>query len=112
MKVFVLCVTLTDERQRGAADSLPLVTHAAVVVDHEPDADGDIFMLEERDLLEDFVFEDLEVLLFQANNGTAVPVRDRYRNLDQLDVNADLKVLARFLLELLCSAGYDRKHQE
>src|SRR5678810_13815 len=50
------------ERKRGAVNLLLLTTHAAAVINDQPDADRDVFMFEEGDLLRNVVFEDLEIL--------------------------------------------------
>src|SRR5215472_17870845 len=71
---FVLRITVLDEGESGFVDAGPLVAHAAAVVDNEPHADGNVFALEDRELLLDLVFVDAKIVLRETFDEFAAVV--------------------------------------
>ena len=71
---FVIGIALTHKRKRRAVHALALIAHAAAVVDDQPEAQRNIFVLERLDRLRNFVFENLKILFRQPVNRTAFPV--------------------------------------
>src|SRR5204862_7189827 len=77
----ILGIALPNERQCRTVHALPFIPHAAAVVDDQAEADWNILVPERLDRLLHFVFENLEMLLFQAVNGSALFVENRDRQL-------------------------------
>ena len=93
---FILGIAFAHERQRRAVHALAFVAHAAAVVDDQAKADRNVFVPERLDRLQNFVFENLEVFLFQAVDRTAFFIENGYRQLDfkRLDAEGVILVLA------------------
>ncbi len=67
----VLRIAHFHKCERSGADLGDLVAHAAAIVDDQAQADGNVFLAEDRELLLDLVLEDAEVFLLQARNELA-----------------------------------------
>ena len=68
---FVVRVGGLNESERGFVDAGTLVAHGAAVVNDQAHADGNVFAFENGKFLFGFVFEDAEILFFEAVNEFA-----------------------------------------
>ena len=73
---FVFRIAGLGKGDGGLIDPVALAAHAAAVVDHQTQRNGDILDLEERDLLLNLVLVDFEIALLQPFYQLLLPVVD------------------------------------
>ena len=96
---FVFRIARGHECERSFGDIRTSVTHAAAVVDDEPDTGGDIFGAEKFDVLQTIAFMDLKIGLFQSRYMPSSAVRNRHVENHEIDVDSDRELpLATTLL--------------
>jgi len=86
---FVLGIAVLDESEGSLVDAGTLVAHAAAIVDDQAHTDGNIFALEDGELLLDLIFVDAEILLGEAVNEFAAVVENAGVKNDEVDVELD-----------------------
>src|ERR1700730_11799838 len=67
----ILWIAGARKCHRGANYVRALMAHASTVVDYQPSCDGDIFVTERFNLLQDFIFINLEVFLGESGDRSA-----------------------------------------
>jgi hypothetical protein len=84
-----------DECNRRRIHLRPLRSHAAAVVHDQAEADGNVFLLEDGQLLLDFVLQDLEVVLYQSGDEHAAVIQHGNVQNDQVGLRLDPKSVIR-----------------
>jgi hypothetical protein len=90
---FILRIAGFHQRNGRLVHARALVAHAPAVVDHQAHADGNVFALEDRELLLDFVFQDAKILLLQAIGKAPAIIQHRGVQHHQVDVHANPRIL-------------------
>jgi hypothetical protein len=93
----VFRVALSRECQGGAIDPLPFIPHTPVVIDDQTHTQWNIFVFEQGDLLLYPIFEDLEIILPQSADRTAVFIDHRNGELNKLNIDVNRIVLVPLL---------------
>src|SRR5208282_1689217 len=88
-KGFVLGIAVQDESKRGLVHLRPFVAHAAAIVNDQAHADGNIFALEEGELLLGLVLVNAETVLRESFHEFAAIVDNGGMEHDQTDIQLD-----------------------
>src|SRR5208337_479657 len=106
-KGFVLGIAGLHQGERGFVHAGAFVAHAAAIVNDQAHADGNIFALEEGELLLDFVFVNAKIVLREAFHELAAVVEDGGMEHHQADIQLD--VAARLPLAGILVGGWRRR---
>src|SRR5438128_3154123 len=90
-KRFVFRIAFADGRQGGRIQSLFAGFHAAAVVDHEPQTYGNVFMLEDGELLLGLVLENAEILHSETPDRMVLLISDTDMQFSEIDVHIQLE---------------------